>query len=79
MPQAPSKYSADELARRGREIFENEIRDQVESESQGRVVAIDVDSHAYAVGDDILTAAANLRLRNPDAQIWMVRVNGYVL
>lgn len=79
MPQMESKYSAEELARRGREIFENEIRDQVESESQGRVVAIDVDTHAFAVGDDILSAAAEIRLRDPDAQIWMVRVNGYVL
>jgi hypothetical protein len=79
MPQMESKYSAEELARRGREIFENEIREQVESESQGRVVAIDVVSHEFAVGDNILAAAAALRLRKPDAQVWLVRVNGYVL
>ena len=73
---APTRRPRDEVARLGQEIYERDIRPQVEATCHGRIVAIDVDSGDYAVDDMAVTAAERLRARRPDAQVWGVRV-GY--
>ena len=50
------RYSAEETARRGDEIYERTIRAQVEATSYGKVVAIDVETGAYAIDDTALAA-----------------------
>jgi hypothetical protein len=68
------RYSAEETARRGDEIYERRVRTQVEAEHRGEVVAIDVESGAYALGDGALAASRRLLARDPEAPIWLVRV-----
>lgn len=70
------RYSKEEHARRGTEMYEQQVRRQVEAGNHGKIVAIDVDSGAFEVADNMLTAAERLLVRNPDAQIWCVRI-GY--
>lgn len=73
------RYSAEETARRGDEIYERTIRAQVETEHHGKVVAIDVETGAYAVDENALSAAQRLRAQRPDAEIWFVRIGHRVL
>jgi hypothetical protein len=68
------KYSKDEHARRGTEVYEQQVRPQVEAGNQGRVVALDVDTGAFEVANDTLTASQRLLARIPEAQIWCVRI-----
>lgn len=68
------RYSKEEFARRGQEIYDTQIRSQVEAEHEGKIVAIDIDSGAFEIADRSLTAAKQLLLRYPDAQIFGVRV-----
>ena len=68
------RYSAEETARRGDEIYERTIRAQVEATHYGKVVAIDIETGAYAIDDNALTAARRLRAQHPDAEVWFVRV-----
>lgn len=70
------RYSKEEFARRGNELYQTRIRSQVEAGNHGKVVAIDIDSGAFAVGDDTLQASETLLSQHPQAQIWCVRV-GY--
>ncbi len=70
------RRSREETARLGDEIYERDIRCQVEGDHHGEIVAIDVDSGDYAIGDMAVTAAELLRKRRPYANIWGVRV-GY--
>lgn len=73
----PTRRSREETARLGEEIYERGIRSQVEADHFGEVVAIDVDSGDYAIGDMVVTAAKRLRERRPGAaDVWSVRV-GY--
>ena len=51
------KYSKEEFARRGDAIYEAEIRSQVEAENQGRIVAIDIETGAFEVADDVVNAS----------------------
>ena len=76
MSQRQPRYSSEEFARRGQEIYERDLRPQLEQGNKGRIVAIDIESGAYEVGDDTISASDKLFARIPDAQIWFVRV-GY--
>jgi hypothetical protein len=68
------RYSKDEHARRGTALYEQQVRTQVEAANHGRIVAVDVDTGAFEVADDTLTACQRLLARYPDAQIWCVRI-----
>ena len=68
--------SAEETGRLGDEIYERDIRPKVEATHHGKIVAIDVDSGDYAIGDTALAAADALRERRPALDVWAVKV-GY--
>jgi hypothetical protein len=76
MPVRQRRYSLEEFARRGTEIYERQVRPQVEAAHHGQIVAIDIDTGAFEVAEDTLTASHRLLAHHPDAQIWCVRV-GY--
>lgn len=68
------RYSKEEFARRGHEIYDSQVRSQVEAGNYGKIVAIDIESGAFEVGDDSLTAAKQLLVRCPAAQIFGIRI-----
>jgi hypothetical protein len=68
------RYSKEEFARRGKEIYEAHVRSQVEENNHGKIVAIDIETGAFEVADDSLTAAKQLLKRYPDAQIFGIRI-----
>jgi hypothetical protein len=68
------RYSKEEFARRGDEIYESQVRPRVEEGNHGKIVAIDIETGAFEVADDIVTASEHLLARVPDAQTWFVRI-----
>ena len=74
MPGKQPRYSKEEHARLGTAIYEQHVRPQVEVGNQGKIVAIDVETGAFEVAEDTLTASERLLTRYPDAQIWCVRI-----
>ncbi|MBW4579385.1 MAG: hypothetical protein KME42_07400 [Tildeniella nuda ZEHNDER 1965/U140] len=68
------RYSKEEFARRGNEIYESQVRAQVEAGNHGKIVAIDIETGAFEVAKDSLTASDQLLAQHPKAQIWFVRV-----
>jgi len=74
MAKQQPRYPMEEFARRGDEIYEREIRTQVEPDHMGQIVAIDIETGAYELGKNELEASKRLLDRNPDAQIWIKRV-----
>ncbi|MCG8365564.1 MAG: hypothetical protein MJA27_19815 [Pseudanabaenales cyanobacterium] len=68
------RYSKEEFARRGDEIYESQVRPQVEAGNHGKIVAIDIETGAFEVADDIVTASELLLTRYPDAQTWFIRI-----
>jgi hypothetical protein len=67
-------YSIEEHARRGDDLYQQHIRAHVEAGNHGKIVAIDVDTGAFEVAEDTLTASQRLLTRYPDAQIWCIRI-----
>jgi hypothetical protein len=68
------RYSKEEFARRGDEIYESEIRPHVEAGNEGKFVVIDIETGAYEVDADELAASDRLLARCPDAQMWLRRI-----
>ncbi len=71
----PKRRPAEETARLGDEIYERDIRPQVEVSHHGEIVSIDVDSGNWAVAESVLGAADLLRAQCPGAvNVWSLRV-----
>ena len=68
------RYSKEEFARRGTEIYERDIRLKVEADNTGQIVAIDIETGEYAIDTTILAASKSLLTHHADAQIWVERV-----
>jgi hypothetical protein len=74
MSQREPRYSMDEHARRGTELYEQTIRPLVESGNRGKIVAIDIQTGSYELGDTTRSASEKLLARLPDAEIWYERI-----
>lgn len=68
------RYPKEEYARRGNEIYESQVRQQVEEGNYGRIVAIDIETEAFEVADTTIKATDRLYERVPDAQPWVIRI-----
>ncbi len=69
-----ARYSREEFARRGQEIYERVIRSALRPEDEDKFVAIDIESGSYEMDRDDRAATERLLVRQPNAQIWLIRV-----
>ncbi len=74
MAAARPRYSKEEFARRGDEIYDRDVRPNLTAGHDGQFVAIDIESGKYEVDPDELAASDRLLRRVPTAQIWLQRV-----
>ena len=68
------RYSKEELAQRGQELYESGIQQQVESGNNGKIVAIDIETGVFEVDENLVTATSRLFEQYPDAQPWVIRI-----
>ena len=68
------RSSKEDFARRGNEIYESQVRSQVEAGNHGKIVAIDIETGAFEVADTPMVAVDRLYERKPDAQPWVIRI-----
>jgi hypothetical protein len=69
----------DEIVSRGKQIYDEKIRSQVDPANIDRIVAIDVESGDFAVADESLAACQLLIDRNPDSQIYIHRIGHFAV
>ncbi|MDE2724965.1 MAG: hypothetical protein OXI59_16470 [Gemmatimonadota bacterium] len=68
------RYSKEEFARRGDEIYDRDIRPHIEPADEGKFVVIDIETGEYEVDQDELAASDRLLARKLDAQMWTRRI-----
>jgi hypothetical protein len=78
VPKPQPRYSKDEFARRGEEIFARDIRPHLKPGHEEDFVLIDIETGAYEIDANELEASDRLRARHPDAQVWMRRVGSRI-
>jgi hypothetical protein len=54
------RYSKEEFTQRGNALYESKIRLQVEPNYRNKIVAIDIETGEFEIGDDSLSAADQL-------------------
>lgn len=74
MTASPPRYSREETARLGQEIYARDIQPLLEATYQGQFAAIDIETGTFEFDRDDYTATENLLAQNPGAQIWLARV-----
>lgn len=69
MPVPKPRYSKEEFARRGDEIYDRDISPHVGPNDEGKFVVIDIKTGAYEIDQDVV-ASDRLLAHRLDAQIW---------
>jgi hypothetical protein len=72
------RFSGEEIARRGKELYAQRLRAQVETEETiGKLIYIDIETGDYEIGDDkSLDAPRRLLAKYPGAALYTIRI-GY--
>jgi hypothetical protein len=66
--------SGEDIARRGKECYAS-LREQVEVSSNiGKLIAIDLETGDYEIGEDLLVISHRLKSRHPNAEMWAERI-----
>ncbi|MFB2895166.1 hypothetical protein ACE1CI_19840 [Aerosakkonemataceae cyanobacterium BLCC-F50] len=70
-------WTAEEVAHKAQQIYENDIRQQVEfSENFGKMIVIDAETGEYGIDSTGVESALKLKQKNPQARLFTIRI-GY--
>jgi hypothetical protein len=73
-PMPNRTYTTEDTVRLGREIYEREIRSEVEASHEGEFVVVDVTNGSWEVDEDDVAASDRALARNPGAVLYFARV-----
>ena len=72
----PTTYTPAEIGRIGREIYDRDLRPNVEPENVGRFIAIDIRNGQYEIDDDEMKVVERYLAREPAGELLVLRI-GY--
>ena len=67
-------HSTDEVARRGREIYERQLKGQMEPANVGKFLVIDIETGEYEMDEDDLAASMRAYRKKPDGARYGMRI-----
>ena len=76
MAIAEAQYTPDEVVERGKALYEQNIRAQMQEGNRGKYLVIDVLTGEYEIGENHLDTAKRARAKHPDAPLYGMRI-GY--
>jgi hypothetical protein len=68
------RYSPQEIAARGREIYERKIRPLVEPDHIGKFLIIDIETGDYEIDEDDFAASQRAHARRPEGEFYRMKV-----
>ncbi len=68
------RFTTEEIVQRGQLLYEQRIRHEMESESAGKFLVLDVETGRYEIDASDLEAMQRARAANPDAALYVVRI-----
>lgn len=69
-----SDYSHGTIAARGEQIYQQQLREKVESEHKGKFLSIDIETGAYEINTDEVASSMALLEKHPEAILYWVRI-----
>lgn len=73
-PVPQPRYSIEEVARRGDDLYDRVVLPHLRPEDEGKLVLIDIETGEWEMDRDEIAASDRLLARIPDAQVWMRQV-----
>ena len=67
-------YTSEVVAARGKEIYQQQIRDKVEPEHKGKFLSVDIETGNYEIDINDLSPTMRLLAKRPDAVIYSLRI-----
>ena len=67
-------YTSEAIATRGKEIYQRQIREKVESQHKGKFLSVDIETGDYEVDTDDLSPSMRLLAKRPEAVIYSLRI-----
>jgi hypothetical protein len=67
-------YTPEEVARRGEELYNQQIRPSVEAQHEGKFLVLDIKTGAYEIDADDLVATKRALAKDPNAVLYGVRI-----
>ena len=67
-------YSTEEIAVRGRDIYEKRLRQQLEPDNAGKFLVIDVETGDYEIDEDGDAASQRARNKKPEGVRYGMRI-----
>ena len=69
-----SRYSSEEIVRRGEQLYDQQIRAHVEPQHRGRIIVINIETGDYEIDNSTLPAARRAQANDPDAALYSKRI-----
>lgn len=69
-----TNYISEDVATRGKAIYQQKIRDKVEPEHKGKFLSVDIETGDYEIDSDDLSPTMRLLSKRPDAVIYSLRI-----
>lgn len=69
-----TRVDAEEICRKGRAIYDRQLKELLEPEHEGRYVAIGIDEGGHFLGDTGSEALSAARARHPDQLFFLARL-----
>jgi hypothetical protein len=69
------RYSPEEFSQKGKKIYQDLLPHLSQDPSNHRkIIAIDIETGAYAIADTTIAAADQIFASSPEAQLWFERI-----
>ncbi|MCY3551045.1 MAG: hypothetical protein OYL97_00985 [Candidatus Poribacteria bacterium] len=69
-----SDYPPGTIAARGKEIYQQQIREKVEPQHKGKFLSVDIETGDYEIDTDDLSPSLRLLAKRPEAVIYSLRI-----
>jgi hypothetical protein len=71
---AHPRYSSDEIVERGQALYDQQIREKVEPQHNGKFMALDIETGDYEIDADSVAAIDRAMANRPDPALYLLRV-----
>ena len=68
------RYSSQEIAERGRKLYEEQLRDKVTPGNIGKFLVIDIETGDYEIDQDEMAALKRVKAKRPDGARYLLRI-----
>ncbi|MBM3239143.1 hypothetical protein FJZ31_22850 [Candidatus Poribacteria bacterium] len=71
---SPKSAKKNQIAAKGQELYDRKLRNKLEPEYRGQIVAIEIDSEDYFLGASFVEAVKKAKKKYPDKLFYFVKV-----